>query len=338
VTIQCDRQAPAREYAAGDWTRQDPAELLGRVRAAGIVGMGGAGFPTHVKLAPPPGATIDTLIVNGAECEPYLTTDHRLMLEDAAAIVEGARVMLAILGIRRCAIGIEANKMDAVEAMREAADAAEAEIDVHALRVKYPQGAEKQLIQAITGRRVPSGGLPFHVGVVVQNTGTAIAVRDAAVLGKPVYQKVITVSGCGVRRPANLRVRVGTRLRDIASHLGGTTPDLARIVIGGPMTGFAVSSLDLAVTKTTSGVLFLGEGELDDRPPANCIRCGWCVDACPMGVQPGEFAMHVEAGKAELTAPFGVFDCFECGSCTYVCPARRPIVQYVRLAKRKAKR
>ncbi|MFZ7111558.1 MAG: electron transport complex subunit RsxC [Desulfatiglandales bacterium] len=341
VTIQRDPEAEPKQYGRSDWKSLSKEELLKRVRDAGIVGIGGAGFPTHVKLAPPAGAKVDTLIINGAECEPYLTTDHRLMLERPNEILEGVEVILAILGIRDCHIGIEANKMDAVETLRKAAQDRSSNgtrITVRALQVKYPQGSEKQLIESLTGRKVPGFGLPFDVGTIVQNVGTTKAVYDAVVLNKPLYEKVITISGKGIARPANLQVRIGTRISDIVSYLGGTTPDLSKVVIGGPMMGFAVSTLDVPVTKTTSGVLFLTEEEIDTSPHGNCIRCGWCLDACPMGLSPNEIGIYVEAGRAKDTAPFGVFECFECGCCAFVCPAKRPLVQFIRLAKMKAKK
>ncbi len=341
VTIQTDRDAPPRSYTLEDWRSLPPEELRKRVKAAGIVGIGGAGFPTHVKLSPPPEAKVDVLIINGVECEPYLTTDHRLMLEHPEDIIEGARIILAMLGIKECRIGIEANKMDAVEALRKAAREKVSngfKVTVDALKVKYPQGSEKQLIESITKRRVPGFGLPFDVGVIVQNVGTTKAIYEAVALNKPLYEKVITLSGRGISRAANLKVRIGTRLSDIVSYLGGTKPDLARIVMGGPMMGFPVSTLDVPVTKTTSGVLFLTEEEIDSRAHSQCIRCGWCLDACPMGLQPNEIGVYVEAGRAQDTAKFGLFECFECGCCAFVCPAKRPLVQFIRLAKLKAKR
>ncbi len=341
ITVQRDLNANPREYAPAEWRELPAKELLQRVRNAGIVGIGGAGFPTHVKLSPPPEAKVDTLIINGVECEPYLTTDHRLMLEHAEEILEGSKIILAILGIKECHIGIEANKMDAVEVMRRTARDRASDgfkITVKPLKVRYPQGSEKQLIEALTGRRVPGFGLPFDIGVVVQNVGTTKAIYDAVVLNKPFYEKVVTITGKGIQRPANLRVRVGTRLKDIVNYLGGTKPELSKIVWGGPMMGFSVSTLDLPVTKTTSGVLFLSEEEIDARPHTHCIRCGWCVDACPMGLQPNEIGVYVEAGKPEKTIPFGVTECFECGCCAFVCPAKRPLVQFIRLAKMKTKK
>jgi electron transport complex protein RnfC len=223
------------------------------------------------------------------------------------------------------------------KAVQQAADG-DCAIRVQTLQVKYPQGSEKQLIQAVTGRKVPAMALPSSVGVVVQNVATAKAIYDAVVYGKPLYEKVVTVAGKGIARPANLQVKIGTKIRDIVEYLGGVKPGLAKIIMGGPMMGFAISSLDIPVMKTTSAILFLSEDEIDTRPHSQCIRCGWCLDACPMGLEPKEIGIYVEANRAEDTAQFGVFDCFECGSCSYVCPAKRPLVQFVRLAKLKAKR
>jgi electron transport complex protein RnfC len=341
ITIKTDPEAKPREYMPSDWKELSKEELLSRVKSAGIVGIGGAGFPTHVKLNPPPEAGVDTLIINGAECEPYLTTDHRVMLEHAQELIEGTKIILTILGINACHIGIESNKMGAIEAMSKSAEEASSEgfnIAVDPLEVKYPQGSEKQLIQSLMGRKVPGFGLPFDVGLIVQNIGTTKAIYDAVVLNKPLYEKVITISGKGIERPANLRVKIGTRLSDIVSYLGGTKPALAKVVMGGPMMGFAISTLDIPITKTTSGVLFLTEDEIDNQIHSQCIRCGWCLDACPMGLSPNDIGIYVEAGRAEDTTQFGVFECFECGCCSFVCPAKRPLVQFIRLAKMKAKK
>ena len=329
ITIKTDpeAQAPAWE-AAVDWHQLSSEELLQKVHQAGIIGIGGAGFPTHVKLKPPADTPVDTLLLNGAECEPYITADHRMMLEKAEEIVEGAKILLKILGIKACAIGIEENKPDAIGTMEAAVQKAQEPgftIGVETLKVKYPQGSEKQLIQAITGRKVPAMALPSAVGVVVHNVSTTKAVYDGVVRGKP-------------NKPANLLVKIGTKVQDIVDFCGGTTEDLARVVLGGPMMGFAVSTLDVPITKTTSSVLFLSEDEIDTTELSNCIRCGWCLEACPMGLEPKEIGIYVEANRAEDTEQFGIFECFECGSCAYVCPAKRPLVQFVRLAKMKAKR
>ena len=324
-----EREAPV--YEKHDWSGLAASELLELIHQGGVVGAGGAGFPTHVKLRPPAGTTLTELVINGAECEPYLTADHRLMLEEAPKIIEGIRILMTILGVQKCYIGIEDNKPDAIEAMSKAAcsDA----IVIAPLRTKYPQGGEKQLVYAITGRRIGSGALPASVGVVVQNVATAYAVYEAVVLRKPMIERVVTVSGKGIKRPANLRVRVGTRIRDIVEHLDGLQGDVKKVILGGPMMGFATCDLSTPVTKTTSGLLFLTEDEVDLGEGGACVRCGWCLDACPMGLEPKEIALHVEAGKGKETAKFGTLDCFECGSCAFVCPAKRPLVQLIRIAK-----
>ena len=342
ITIKTDPEAESPNWEPStDWQQYSSEELLAKVHQAGIIGIGGAGFPTHVKLKPPADTPVDTLLLNGAECEPYITADHRMMLEKAEEIVEGAKILLKILGIEACAIGIENNKPDAISVMTAAVEKLQEpgfKIGVETLTVKYPQGSEKQLIQAITGRKVPAMALPSAVGVVVHNVSTTKAVYDAVVLSKPLIEKVITVSGRGINKPANLLVKIGTKVKDIVEYCGGTTDDLVRVVLGGPMMGFAVSTLDIPITKTTSSILFLSEDEIDTNELSNCIRCGWCLEACPMGLEPKEIGIYVEANRAEDTEQFGVFECFECGSCAYVCPAKRPLVQFVRLAKMKAKR
>jgi electron transport complex protein RnfC len=341
IRIETDPDAAPKAYTHCDWTSLSREELLARVKNAGIVGIGGAGFPTHVKLSPPPEAQIDTLILNGAECEPYLTTDHRLMVEQPNEIVEGAKILLTILGIKECHIGIETNKVDAIEVMEKATAEQSSNgfrIVIDPLEVKYPQGSEKQLIQSITQRRVPGFGLPFDIGVIVQNVGTVRAIYDAVVLNKPLYEKVITLSGRGLARPANLLVKMGTRLSEVVSFLGGTKPGLSKVVMGGPMMGFAIPDLDIPITKTTSGILFLTDEEIDLKPHGPCIRCGWCMEACPMGLAPNDIGIYVEAGRGDETSQFGVLECFECGCCAYVCPAKRPLVQFIRLAKMKTKK
>ncbi len=341
IIIERDPAAPPRQYESEDWRSLTREQLLGRVRDSGIVGLGGAGFPTHVKLSPPPAAKVDTLILNGAECEPYLTTDHRIMLEQPAKVIEGAKIILKTLGIKKCIIGVELNKPDAINALNKVLEKARRDdmsVSVQGMRVKYPQGSEKQLIFALTGRSVPGGGLPFDVAVIVQNISTTLAIFEAATMQKPLYEKVMTVSGRGVRRQANLKVKVGTVLSDVVDYLGGTTDDLVKIVTGGPMMGFAMSSLEVPVVKTTSGILFLGSKETDLSPHGPCIHCGWCIEACPMGLSPKEVGIYVEAGRGHLTEKFGVMECFECGCCAFVCPAKRPLVQFARLAKMDIKR
>lgn len=335
VAIEPDPEAPPFAPRPVAWESLDPCAILDRIKEAGVVGMGGAGFPTHVKLCPPPGLTVDTFIANGAECESYLAADHRLMLERAADVAQGVRIIRKVLGVDRALIGVEANKPDAIAALEQAVAAAgeAGRISVQALAVKYPQGSEKQLIEALAGRRVPAGGLPAHVGCVVQNVGTCAAVFEAVALGRPCYQRVVTVAGAGVARPANLLCRVGTSVRYLVDCLGGATDDAARCVLGGPMMGLAVPGLDYRVAKTTSGVLLLTRAETGDGGFGPCIRCGRCLDACPLGLEPRDISIYAERGRYGDTPRFGLWDCFECGSCAYACPAGRPLVQFVRACK-----
>ncbi|MBW1940043.1 MAG: electron transport complex subunit RsxC [Deltaproteobacteria bacterium] len=339
IVLATDPEAKPAVYSSIDWTRLSREELVAKITNAGIVGLGGAGFPTHAKVAIKPDVKMETLILNGAECEPYLTCDHRIMVEHGDEVVEGAMILLTVLGIDSCVIGVEDNKPDAVQALKTAISQNSSspgfKITVQPLRVKYPQGAAKQLIQSITGKQVPQFGRSLDVGVIIQNVGTTRAVYQAVVLGKPLYEKTITISGRGIGRPANLQVKIGTSLTDIVNYLGGVKPNLARVVVGGPMMGAAVSSLDIPITKTTSGVIFLARDEIDTRDYGPCIRCGFCLDACPMGVEPNMIGLYLEAGRWNETEQFGMNACIECGSCAFVCPAKRPLVQFVKLAKLK---
>jgi electron transport complex protein RnfC len=316
-----------------DYMKLSPDELKTKVKDAGIVGMGGAAFPAHVKLSPPKEKPVDVVILNGAECEPYLTADYRLMIERPQDVVEGLKILMKILGVNKGFIGIENNKPDAVEAMKKAASG-EPNIQICALEVKYPQGAEKMLIKAIVGREVPPRGLPMDVGVVVQNIGTAVAVYEAARYGKPLIERVVTVTGEGIKEPKNLIVKIGTLVSDLIEECGGFKSETAKVISGGPMMGFAMYSLDVPVTKGTSGVLVLPEEEVVHAEGFGpCIRCGRCIDICPMGLMPSMLSVLSEKGFYEETKDYNLFDCFECGSCTYVCPSKRPIVQFIRLAK-----
>jgi electron transport complex protein RnfC len=315
-----------------DYMSLPPEELKEKVKAAGIVGMGGATFPTVVKLSPPKEKQIDAVLINGAECEPYLTADYRLMVERPMEVIEGLKVLMRILGVQKGYVGIENNKPDAVAKMKEAASGSG--IEVLALEVKYPQGAEKMLIKAILGREVPPRALPMDVGVVVQNVGTALAIYEAARFGKPLIERVVTVTGEGIAEPKNLMVRIGTKISDLIEECGGFKDGVGKVISGGPMMGFALSSLDVAVTKGTSGILVIPEKDVfhaDEFGP--CIRCGRCIDACAMGLTPSMLSVLSERGFYEEAKEYNLFDCFECGSCTYVCPSKRPIVQLVRLAK-----
>ncbi len=308
-------------------------EIIDIVREAGMVGMGGATFPTHVKLSPPKDKTLDTVILNGAECEPYLTADHRLMLEKSADVVKGFDLVMRAVGVKKGFVGIETNKPDAIEIMEKAvADSGLGGMEVIGLRTKYPQGAEKNLIDAILGREVPSGTLPFEVGVLVQNVGTACAVFDAVANGMPPIERIVTVTG-RVKEPKNVRVKVGTPLRDLIEFCGGPDGPLYKIIMGGPMMGLAQYSLDVPVTKGTSGVLVLAEEDSPYIEEGPCMRCCRCLNACPMHLMPCDITDSAAAEDWDGTERFGVLDCVECGSCAYVCPASRPIVQYAKLAK-----
>ncbi|MDH4161675.1 MAG: electron transport complex subunit RsxC [Nitrospirota bacterium] len=326
------------EWVAGlketvDYNVLSPDELKKMVSDAGIVGMGGATFPTHVKLSPPKEKPIDVVILNGAECEPYLTSDHRLMVEKPKEIVEGLRILMRILGVKKGHIGIEANKPDAIEALKKTVAGA-SDIEVWPVKVKYPQGAEKMLIKAIANRTVPAGGLPMDCGVVVQNVGTAAAIYDAVRFGRPLIERYVTVTGRGVKEPKNFLARIGTPFSQLIEEAGGLTEDAAKVIAGGPMMGMSQFSLDVPVIKGTSGILVLPQAEVSTKSYGPCIRCARCIDACPMMLQPSLLGLFIEKGHYEDAKDYNLMDCFECGSCTFVCPANRPMVQWVKRAKR----
>jgi electron transport complex protein RnfC len=308
------------------------AEVRAIAREAGLVGMGGAAFPTHVKLAPPKDKPVDTVIINACECEPFLTCDHRLMLERPTELVQGLKLLLKAAGAKKGIVGIEANKMDAVDAMRKASEGEE-DISVEILDVKYPEGAEKMLIFALTGRKVPPGKLPSEVGCLVQNVGTAVALYEAAAWGKPLYERIITVSGSGIKQPGNLLVRVGTPISTLIEACGGFQGETGSLIMGGPMTGWAQPDASAPVIKGTSGVLAFTPDMVDVADEHQCVRCGKCIDACPMFLQPNFIVQAVKAEEWDKAELWGALDCFECGCCSFTCPAYIPHVTYVRKAK-----
>jgi Na+-translocating ferredoxin:NAD+ oxidoreductase subunit C len=341
VWIESDGSNNSPEFKKNDWKGLPKEELLRLIQEAGIVGMGGAGFPAHAKLNLKPDIKLDTLILNGAECEPYLTCDHRMMLEYGNEIIEGAKITLTILGIKKAVIAIEDNKQDAIASLNKLIENSDKEFDIEVLpmQVKYPQGSADQIMESVTGRIRPSGKRSSSIGIIVQNVGTIKTIYDAVVLHKPYYEKVITVSGLGIKRRANLLVPIGTKLKDIVDYLGGTTDDLAKIIVGGPMMGVTVSNLDVPIIKTTAGILFLTKDEIDDQPYGPCINCGFCLDACPMGLDPRSVSMYVESGRGAEAKKFEFEDdCFECGSCAFVCPSKRPLVQFLKIARQQISR
>ena len=315
-----------------DWQHLSGEEIRNRIRDAGIAGMGGASFPTHVKITPPPGKPIRTLILNGAECEPFLTADHRLMLEKADEILAGLKILMKVLDVQRAVIGIERNKPDAISLMRSKTGG-DRIIEVLPLHVKYPQGGEKQLIKAATGLEVPSGGLPMDVGCLVQNVGTAFSIHEAVCFRKPLIERIVTVTGPGIAEPKNLRVRIGTLFSDLIAFCGGYTDETVKVVHGGPMMGIAQYTDGVPVLKGTSGVLVLNGKSGGTKPESPCISCARCVDICPMNLMPNRIAGLVEHGRWEDARRIGLTDCIECGSCGYICPAKRNLVHYIKLGK-----
>jgi electron transport complex protein RnfC len=305
-------------------------QMVEAIRMAGIVGMGGAAFPTYFKLAPPKEKPIDILLLNGCECEPFLTSDHRVMLEDTAEVVEGAQIMARVLGVKDVVVAVEDNKPDAIKALSSAAG--NSGIKVKALKTKYPQGAEKQLIKACLGREVPSGGLPMDVRCVVQNVGTAVAVRQALKFNRPLYERVTTVTGPAVKEPKNLRVRIGTPVKDLIAYCGGYQGEIGKVVMGGPMMGIAVDADDVPVVKGTSGVLVLPLAATVFEEH-DCIRCGRCIEACPMGLAPLRLSNLARRRKFEAAKDENLRDCIECGCCAYACPARIRLVHQIKFAK-----
>lgn len=334
IFIENDEQDTWAELEKiNDWKNATKEELLAIIREKGIVGIGGATFPTHIKLNPPTDVKIDTLILNGAECEPYLNSDNRLMLEAPEKIVQGIEIIKKILGVSRAIIGIEENKPEAISTMNKAVSGSG--IEVVPLKTKYPQGGEKQLIKALLDRVVPVGKLPSAVGVVVQNTGTACAIYDAVVNGIPLIEKIVTVSGLGVTSPKNLKVAIGTPISCLLENCGVNLEVVDKLVMGGPMMGVAQSSLDAPVIKGTSGLLALTQKETNSCKAKPCLSCGKCVDVCPMGLVPLMFNRLANIQDWAQMKEYNLMNCIECGSCVYICPANRPLTEAIKLGKSK---
>ncbi len=313
----------------------EPKEIIARIAAAGIVGLGGATFPTQVKLSVPPGKTAEILIINGVECEPYLTADYRLMMERGEELLVGCEILMQALGVEECAIGIENNKPEAIKHLKGilAGGSYHKGIRVVPLKMRYPQGGEKQLIAAITRREVPSGALPIDVGAVVQNVGTTYAVYQAVQKRRPIVDRVVTVTGKGLGRPSNLLVRIGTPIHLLIEACGGMPEDTGKVINGGPMMGRAMANIEAPVTKGTSGVLLMSTGESMRGREMPCIQCAKCVEACPMGLEPYLISKLSRLGIYDRLERERTADCIECGCCAFTCPSNLPLLDYIRLGK-----
>lgn len=328
-------QAVESVMPESDWRSLPPRELVDMILHAGVVGMGGAGFPTQVKLLPPPGKTIETLVVNGAECEPYLTADHRLMVEESGRICQGIAILQRILGAKQVRVAIEDNKPEAVASMEAVLKTLDGDVQLVVVKTKYPQGAEKQLIYSCTRREVPTGGLPMDVGALVENVGTAAAISDAVFQRRPLTERVLTVTGSAVASPRNVLARIGTSFRDLITFCGGVKGEVGKVICGGPMMGVAQSSLDVGMNKTTSGLLLLSRAQVHQYTSMPCIGCGRCVRACPSGLLPCFLSENLEAENYDEAEQLNILDCIECGACAFECPAHRPLVQHMRQGKAK---
>ncbi|NNF12125.1 MAG: electron transport complex subunit RsxC [Gemmatimonadetes bacterium] len=334
VVIDVERYSPQipRPRIVPRWEGLSPEAVRAAVQEAGVVGLGGAAFPTHVKLSPPEDLPIEWLLVNGAECEPYLTTDHRTMVEYPERVHFGIRIMMQCLGVERAVIGVEKNKPDAIAELERTLPG-DLDVSVMPLTVKYPQGAEKMLIEVVTGREVPSGKLPMHVGAVVQNVGSIATIAEVFETGLPLIERVVTVTGPGVGKPSNLIVPVGTQLQDVLDFCGGVTDDAAEIVFGGPMMGTSQPDMRTPLIKGTTGVVVLTEAEVKPKQTYPCIKCGHCLDACPVFLNPSELGILAQAGRYDEMEERHLMDCMLCGCCSYVCPSNIPLSQMFALSK-----
>lgn len=343
--IAIESDAEDKKFAQ---TEREPAEvenltaeeLRKIIFDSGIVGLGGAAFPTHIKLTPP--KKIEYFILNGAECEPYLTNDFRLMVEHTKEIIEGAKIVLKTLGINNCIVAIEDNKPEAIEAFdseirKLKTENRENKFQLKTLKTEYPQGGEKQLIKSVLKKEVPCGGLPFDVGVVVQNVGTVFAIYEAVYKNKPLYERVVTLTGSCLENPGNFLVRIGTTVRDLLEECGPLKEEPAKIVFGGPMMGIAQHSLDVPIIKSTSGIIFFSQKELVKKENRVCCRCARCIDVCPARIMPAILGMAAEKERWDIAKDYDVFDCIECGLCSFICPAKRDLVHLIKYAKTRVK-
>lgn len=310
----------------------DAKAIIDKINEAGIVGLGGATFPTHVKLSPPPGSKAEVLIINAVECEPYLTSDHQLMLEHGEEILVGCTILMKALSVNKCIIGVENNKPDAIKHLSGLC-AQYKGIEVMPLKVQYPQGGEKQLIDAVLSKQVKSGALPISTGAVVQNVGTIYAVYEAIQKNKPLLERVVTVTGKSLDKPANYLARIGTPLKTLIEASGGIPENTGKIIGGGPMMGKALLSADLPVTKGTSGILLISQEESVRKPMRACIRCAKCVNVCPMGLNPTFLMVDTQQQDWERAERGHIVDCIECGSCSFTCPSNRPLLDFIRMGK-----
>ncbi|MBU0559698.1 MAG: electron transport complex subunit RsxC [Bacteroidota bacterium] len=334
IVIKSNEQKETISFTQMNPSIITPDQIRERVKEAGIVGQGGAAFPTFIKLTPQAEKKIDYVILNGCECEPYLTRDYRLMIDQTEEVLGGLKLMMKALCVEKGAIGVEDNKPEAILMLKEYVKKYPG-ISVEVLKTKYPQGAEKMLIKAVNGKEVPPGKLPLDVGVVVQNIGTAVAIYDAVIKGEPQITAALTVSGRGIMNPKNLIVKVGTPLSEVLEYCGGVTNDAVKVVVGGPMMGVAQYDFSAPIMKATSGILVLTESEVNSHPETPCLKCGKCIEVCPLGLVPTKIARYSQLEKYEEAENSNITVCMECGTCTFTCPGNIPLVQWIRLGKKR---